>query len=232
MLEPLTLPESIKKIAIVDDSPEARDLMGECIADADMEPIFQDPGRDSVEDYISRIKQTSDAAIFDHHLRPGNYADFDGAEAVAFAYQQHFPALLMTIYGIADIKEIRPLRRNIPVLIPGLQSDSDIIKKGIKQCLDEFSNQYLPERKPHRTLVRITEVYEDSLNVVVPAWNHRIRLSIPRSLIPAGLEEHVDQGARFTAYVNIGASSFDQLYFEKFEIAKEPKGKYAKLIRS
>jgi len=232
MLESLTLSESIKKIAIVDDDPETRDLMGECIADAHMEPIFQNPGGDSIEQYISRIKKISDAAIFDHRLRPRNYADFDGAEAVAFAYQQHFPALLTTIYEITDIKKIRHLRRNIPVLIHGLELEIDIIRKGIKQCLDEFSNQYLPERKPHRTLVRITEVYEDSLNVVVPAWNHRIRLSIPRSLIPAGLEEHVDQGARFTAYVNIGASSFDQLYFEKFEIAKEPKGKYAKLIRS
>ena len=182
MFDTIELPETIQKIAIIDDNPEARDGMAECIADADMEPVFEPPGGDSVEQYISKIRKNSDAAIFDHHLKIGNYASFDGAEAVAYAYSLHFPALLMTIYAGPDIKKIRPLRRKIPVLIHGLESEIDIIKKGIKQCLDEFSNQYLPERKPHRTLVRITEVYDDSLNVLVPAWNHRISISIPTNL--------------------------------------------------
>jgi hypothetical protein len=227
-----TLPERIKKIAIVDDNPEARESIGECISDADMEPVFESPGGDSVEQYISRIMKNSDAAIFDHHLKLGNYAGFDGAEAVAYAYSRHFPALLMTIYADTDIKEIRPIRRRIPVLIPGLESDIDIIRKGIKQCIDEFSNQYLPERKPHRTIIRITEVYEDSLNVIVPAWDHRISIAIPRSLIPDELGGNITLGARFIAYVNIGASRFEQIYFEKFELAKEPEGEYAKLLRT
>jgi len=232
MLDNIGLPETIKKIAIIDDSSEARDSIGECITDADMEPVFEQPGGDSVEQYISRIMNNSDAAIFDHHLRIGNYAGFDGAEAVAYAYNLHFPALLMTIYAGPDIKIIRPLRRKIPVLIHGLESEIDIIKKGIKQCLDEFSNQYLPERKPHRTMIRITEVYEDSLNVIVPAWNHRISIAIPHSLIPDELDEHVTPGARFIAYVNIGASESDQIYFENLELAKEPEGEYAKFLRA
>jgi len=232
MLDTVTLTENIKKIAIVDDNPEARDGIGECIADAEMEPVFEPPGRDSVEQYISRLMKNSDAAIFDHHLRLGNYAGFDGAEAVAYAYTLRFPALLMTIYAGIDIKEIRPLRRRIPVLIPGLESDIDTIRKGIKQCIDEFSNQYLPERKPHRTLVRITEDHEDSLNVIVPAWNHRIGIAIPRNLIPEELGEHITPGARFIAYVNIGASEFDQIYFDKFELAKEPAGEYAQLLHT
>lgn len=232
MLDNIELPKTIKKIAIIDDSSEARDSIGECITDADMVPIFEDPGRDSIEQYIKRIMRYSDAAIFDHHLRIGNYAGFDGAEAVAYAYNLRFPALLMTIYANTDIKIIRPLRRKIPVLIPGLESNIDVIKKGIKQCLDEFSNKYLPERKPHRTMVRITEVYEDSLNVLVPAWNHRISISIPLSLIPNELGEYIKSGTRFIAHVNIGAAGSDQIYFENFQIAKEPEGKYAKLLRT
>lgn len=232
MLDTIELPETIQKIAIIDDNPEARAGMAECIADANMEPIFDPPGGDSIEQYISRIMKNSDAAIFDHHLRIGNYAGFDGAEAVAYAYNLHFPALLMTIYANTDIKIIRPLRRKIPVLIPGLESDIDVIKKGIKQCLDEFSNQYLPERKPHRTMVRITEVYKQSLNVIVPAWSHQISISIPHSLIPDKLSKYIAPGARFIAHVNLGATGPDQIYLENFQIAKKPEGKYAKLLRT
>ena len=232
MLDTIALPETIKKIAIIDDNSDARDSMGECIEDADMEPVFEPPGRDTIEQYVQRIMNSSDAAIFDHHLRPGNYADFDGAEAVAYAYSLNFPALLVTIYAGTDIKEIRPLRRKIPVLIPGLDPEIDIIKKGIKQCLDEFSDQYLPERKPHRTMVRITEVYDESLNVIIPAWDHRISISIPKKLIPDELSKYIDAGARFIAHVNIGATGSDQIYFENFQIAKNPEGKYAELLRT
>jgi len=232
MLDTIELPETIKKIAIIDDDPRAREGMGECIADADMEPIFDPPGGDSIEQYISRMMKNSDAAIFDHHLKIGNYAGFDGAEAVAYAYTRRFPALLMTIYAGPDIKVIRPFRRNIPVLIQGIESDINIIKKGFKQCLDEFSDQYLPERKPHRTMVRIAEVYEDSLNVIVPAWNHRISISIPPSLIPDKLAGYIAPGARFIAHVNLGATGPDQIYLENFQIAKKPEGKYAKLLRT
>ncbi len=232
MCASLEMPAFIKKIAIVDDNPEARDMMGECIADADLEPVFEDPGNDSIEDYLSRVMSKSDAAIFDHHLKPGNYATFSGAEAVAHAYENHFPSVLMTLFAATDIKEIRPIRRNIPVLISGIEAEIEIIKSGLKQCLDEFSNLYSPERKPHRTLVRIKEVYKDSLNVVVPAWNHRIALSIPLQQIPKKYHSYIAPEARFTAHVNIGASSYDQIYFEKIEIAKVPDEKYSKLIRS
>ena len=224
--------DDLKKVVIIDDKPEGREMIAECIEDAALEPMFCEPGGDSVKDYVTRIIDQFDAAIFDHHLKPGNYAGFDGAEAVALSYQNKFPALLLTIFGQSDIKEIRPFRRNIPVLIPGGEAEPEIIHNGFRQCLDEFSGHYTPERKSHRTLARVEEVYGDNLNIILPQWNHRTAISISKSMIHSELQLKLKSGTRLMVYVNTGASTFDQLYFENFELADVPEGEYAKLIRS
>ncbi len=224
--------DDLKKVVIVDDKPEGREMLAECIEDAALEPMFCAPGGDSVKDYVARLIDKYDAAIFDHHLKPGNYAGFDGAEAVALSYQKKFPALLMTIYGQSDIKEIRPFRRNIPILIPGGEAEPNTIHNGFKQCLAEFSGHFTPERKPHRTLARVEEVHDDNLNIIVPQWNHRTAISISKTMIHNEIQPNLKAGTRLMVYVNIGASTIDQLYFENIQLADEPEGEYAKLIRS
>ena len=232
MLDTITLPEKIKKIAIIDDNAETREGMGEFVVDAEMEPVFEPPEGDSIDNYIKRIMKRADAAIFDHHLKAGNYAAFDGAEAVARAYDLKFPALLVTIYAKSDIKTLRPFMRKIPVLIQGHEAESEIIKKGIKQCIDEFSDQYLPERMPHRVLIRITEVHDRDINVVIPSWNHKISISIPHQQIPSSLREYIKPGERLIAYVNIGAKESEQIFIENIQAAEKPRGEYAKFLRT
>lgn len=224
--------DDIKKVVVVDDKPEGREMIAECIVDAALEPMFCEPGGDSVKDYVTKLIDKYDAAIFDHHLKPGNYAGFDGAEAVALSYKNKFPALLMTIYGQSDIKEIRPFRRNIPILIPGGEAEPELIHNGFKQCLDEFSGYYTPERKSHRSLVRVEEVHDDNLYIIVPQWNHRTAISISKSMIPKEEQKNLIPGTRLIVYVNTGALTIDQLYFENFKLADEPEGDYAKFIRS
>lgn len=224
--------DDIKKVIVVDDKPEGREMIAECLEDANLEPIFQEPGHYSAADYVDNIIKKSHAAIFDNHLKPGNYASFDGIEAVAIAYKKNFPALLMSIFLQPDIKEIRPFRRHIPITIPGGEAEPELLLNGFKQCIDEFSGHFTPERKPRRTLVRIEEVYKNSLNVIVPAWDYKTAISIPTTMIPVKLRKNLSPGRRFFAYVNTGASIIDQLYFERFELAEDPKGEYAKFLRA
>ena len=107
----------IKRVAVIDDKPEARDTMAESITDAQLQPIVFGKGQiGSLADLISRLLKESDAAIFDYHLSPGNYANFSGAEAVSELYAKKFPAILVTAWSDADIDSIRPYRRHIPVL--------------------------------------------------------------------------------------------------------------------
>ena len=139
---------------------------------------------------------------------------------------------MVTTWSKADIDNIRPFRRNIPVLIPGGYADAETIKEGIKKCLNEFSNKYSKERKAWRTLVRFEEIdkNEEIAFAIIPAWNPDEVVRIPLKLIPNALV--IKPIFRLFADVNIGAKNGEDLYFKNFEIADKPRGKYARLLHS
>ncbi len=225
----------IKRVAVIDDKPEARDTMAESVTDAQLQPIvFGKEQIGSLADLISRLLKESDAAIFDYHLSPGNYANFSGAEAVSELYAKKFPAILVTAWSNADIDSIRPYRRHIPVLIRSGEADESAIADGIHYCMQEFANAYSRERKPWRSLLRIEEVSPDNglVFAVIPAWNPHDIVRFPLSIFPTDLRKVVKPDARFFADVNIGAKNIQDLYFEHFEIAEKPQGDYAKLMRT
>ena len=79
---------------------------------------------------------------------------------------------------------------------------------------------YHPARRPWRTLVRVDDVSQDGnyCHVVVPAWNphQAIRLyfhDIPHDILP----RLKTKGSRLHAKVNIGAVSFEDVYFDEWE---------------
>ena len=225
--------KTIKRIAIIDDKDDARDAMADSVEDAEFEPVIEIRELKSIDKNIKEIMNKADAVIFDYYLRTGNYANFNGAEVVSRLYALKFPALLITIYSKAVTDEIRIFRRNIPVLIPGLKVESNIIIEGIKKCMNEFNNVYSDDRKPYRTLIRIEEIDKNKkiAFAVIPAWNPNLVVSIPLRLIPANLIRGKPI-IRLFADINIAAKKYEDLFFENFTIAEKPKGEYAKLLRS
>ncbi len=225
------LSSKIERIAVIDDSAEARKSMAESIEDANLQPIIQQDPLNSIEEIINILKSEADAAVFDHRLKPGNYAAFQGSEAVYALYEIHFPALLITAYSQEDIDNIRPHRRKIPVMIKSGMLEPRIIIEGIQQCLDEFDNIYIKERKPRRVLLRIDDIDSSFVFIIMPSWDSNTGLKLPLSIFPEHLGE-IKLGMRLFAEVNIGASKNEDLYFDRFEIAEEPGNSYADLTHS
>jgi CheY-like chemotaxis protein len=225
----------IKKIIVLNDQPVARDEMAENIEYAGLEPVIQTSCLKSLDECLTTITTKADAAILEHHLKSGHYANFSGAEAVARLSRQHFPSLLVTAWANADIDNIRPFRRYIPVLMSHQDANPETITLGLKQCLNEFEKQYAPNRWPWRTLVRIEEVRHSEKSMVyavIPGWDPDEVVRFPLSIFPAELEQRVVPGRRFFAHVNIGAAHPDELYFEDFELIEKPRGRYAKFLRA
>ncbi len=225
------LPSGIKRVAVIDDDKQAREAMAESIADADLEPLIQESQLNSLEDLIDKLMSDADAAVFDHRLAPRNYAAFQGAEAVAALYNIHFPALLITAWSTEDIDNIRPYRREIPVMIRSGLLEPRIITGGIIQCLNEFNNIYVMERKPRRVLLRVNDVDPSFAFIIIPSWDSNAGIRLPRDIFPGHLGD-IRPGMRLFAEVNIGASNNEELYFDRFEIAEEPGNSYADFTRS
>lgn len=212
---------SIQRVSIVDDMIEARETLldefrGLLDAHALTGPF------DSAESLIAAVKQYGDAAICDHHLI-ANYAPCSGAVVVARLYDSRYPAVLRTMYGKADVDLIRLHRRNIPVLMPPTDFEPDSFLRAWETCQREFAGEYAPDRRPWRTLVRIEDVAEDGVlpvvYVIIPGWNSREVIRLPRALFPTPLHSVVRAGERFFAQVNKGAESQEELYFTDFEHA-------------
>jgi hypothetical protein len=118
---------------------------------------------------------------------------------------------------------MRLYRRYIPSVISPGELDPEAIVEGFKRCVQEINGDFLPSRKPWRTLIRVVEVgsnLEDKVfYVVLPAWNSTEIIRLPFNLPPREFLEYVRVGSRFYAQVNIGAQDQNDLYFDKFELS-------------
>ncbi len=221
-MTPGTIEESIRTIAVADDSRDIRDTISDEIRDAHLEPRPLVGPYHTVEALVQEAMNVADAGIFDHHLKDRNYANCTGAEVVDMCYTKGFPSVLVTRYSKADMDQIRPHLPRIPVLLTPDNAHSDEILKGLELCIEEINGHFRPSRKPWRTLVRIDDVYSEgrmpTLYVVVPAWNSDEVIRLVHS-VPEWFRPIARPGLRFHARVNIGAESQDELYFEDFELS-------------
>lgn len=227
----------IRRVAVVDDKEEARESMAEWIVEAGFEPCIQHRVDGSVDDFLSKLRREVDAIVFDQHLRPGNYATFNGSDAVSKAYDMNIPSVLVTAIAGADFIHIVPYRRKIPVLIDSTKADWVSIANGIELCVKEFESKVVPERAPYRTLVRVEELSDEDdgrplMYLVIPAWNPHKKVPVPRNFIDGGLQKRVLVGEVFFADVNIGALRHQDLFFDNFQLADELEGEYAKLVHT
>lgn len=210
---------NIKRVKILDDDSDSRSSLALHVADAGLEPS---PEADPLKDlpaFVEYTVKSSDAAICDHRLKPLGYANFDGADAVALLYGREFPAILCTRYSKALRDMLRTYRRQIPVLLEPTQIDPDTLVDGFERCIREFKGEFLPSRRPWRTLVRVEEPGDDPkfCYVVLPGWNSSEIISLPVDIVLQDIRARMVPGYRFYANVNMGAESQDELYFSCFE---------------
>jgi hypothetical protein len=213
---------TITRVDIVDDKPDARKVMAMSVDEASLIPVLESNQLPPLSQFVTAAIGKTDAAICDYKLSLGKYAQFNGAEAVAMFYDRKWPALLCTTYGKSDIDAMRVYRRKIPVLIRTDDLNPDTIAIGLECCIREFKSEFSPSRRPWRTLVRIEDVDEQMVPpmffVVLPGWSSSDKVRLPLDIVPTSLREKIKPGVRFHAQVNKGTENQDDLYFVNFEI--------------
>src|SRR5712692_3818558 len=93
----------IRAVSVVDDDAEARGGYALPLEDLELKSVLQEGPLPPLDEFSLAVWARSDAALCDHHLKKGDYADFNGAEAVAAWYEAGFPAVLCTKWENAQI---------------------------------------------------------------------------------------------------------------------------------
>jgi hypothetical protein len=218
---------SLKRIAIVDDEKNLAEATGWDVEEAGFEPAIVDGYFSEVDRLAAHIAENYQGALCDHRLANYGLTNFSGAKLVAALYDRKIPSILTTQYAEIDASlSIRKFRRKIPVLLSRDKANAATIKKGIEDCVLEFNGQVPSNRKPYRTLVRITQIDresgEDVVDAIVPGWHPHKAVRFPAILIPEAIRQDVlKAGVRLFARVNIGAEKSEDLYFDKFQLAPE-----------
>jgi hypothetical protein len=212
--------KKIDSVWLIDDDPQVRATYGYPVEDLKLKAVNQDGPLGDLDTFTKTF--SADAAICDHHLTPNNYARFKGAELVARWYDMQYPAILCTKVENA-LDEIRPYLRRIPVLFKETgELNPDSVRFGFEKCIAEFNGKFSQTRREWRALVRIVDLDMVSTNrtvyVVIPAWDSKREIRLQFSELPKNIQEVVAASKRFHAFVNIGAESHEDLYFEKWEV--------------
>ena len=84
-----------------------------------------------------------------------------------------------------------------------------------------------PTKRLYHSIIRVEDIRNENGNRVIDAviinWNPHQIVHIPMSLLPIDLQEKLNQNSRLLAKVNVGASKAEDLIFEDFKLAPEPK---------
>ena len=84
-----------------------------------------------------------------------------------------------------------------------------------------------PTKRLYTSIIRINNIRSEDGNRVIDAviinWNPHQTVHIPMSLVPANLQEKLAPETHLLAKVNVGARQPEELIFEDFKLAREPK---------
>lgn len=218
---------SLKKIAIVDDEKNLAESTGWEVEDAGFEPVIVDGPFSEVDALARYIVENAQGVLCDHRLANYGMANFLGATLLAELYDRKIPSILITQYTDIDADvSIRKYRRKIPVLLSRDEANGATIKKGIEDCVLELDGTVPITRIPHRTLLNITHITNESnekvIDVIIPSWNPHKAVRLPVALIPQTLRSALVVDRWLFADVNTGAEKSEDLYFEHFELTLEP----------
>src|SRR5258706_13066863 len=146
------------RVAVIDDDPVQVEANATMVEQAHLRPIAIQGRFDNPTELVRVVRQSADAALCDHRLKPRGFANFYGAEAVARLYLERVPAVLVTQYSDQDFDvTIRRWRSAIPVVIPRDDFDSEQLLKGLEAVWLELEGSVSLARSPHRALLEIKD---------------------------------------------------------------------------
>jgi hypothetical protein len=216
------LERTITNVAVIDDQPEVRKGYGYTIQNVGLEPWLQEgPLPDSVSEASSTIAGNASAAVCDYKLSGRAYAKFKGAELAADLYKKQLPALLCTQYVRAEVYQITPFRRWIPVILSPREVNEQTLIDGLKDCISELNGNIRADRRPWRTLVHFLSADEDFPGLYfaeIPGWAVDQVIKVPISLLPPEIQASVRPDYRCFAQVNLGAESDIDLFICDWEL--------------
>src|SRR4051812_32806469 len=96
---PATLAAPRRRVAVADDNPAYRKQKSQLVEMAGFEAVPLTEQYSRMDDLLLAIaNENASGLVCDHKLSEGNYAGFEGVEAVAALYGTTTPALLVTDY--------------------------------------------------------------------------------------------------------------------------------------
>ena len=173
----------------------------------------------------------------DRRKNLGGYANFDGTEAVVHLYDKEFPAILLTQVQGYDSVEIVRNRKKIPYFIDSFDIDANQIFEGFERCVRELKRDIPPDRRPYKTIARVesidlSESHRRVVDLVIPAWDTTESVPLPYDHVYDMINAELKPDMHLVAEVNIGAESYQDLFVDNIEVAKEIDNELAELIRS
>lgn len=210
----------IKRILVVDDDAAAREGFGYPIEELNITPVTETGPITDLKRFVESVSDRAEAVLCDYQLKTsGNYSMFNGDELLAACYQQRIPGLLCTQYTDVVTEINRQLRRFIPSLLKTSSPGPKEIHASLFHCQNELNGVIHPARRPWRTLIRVKDVSDDGnyCHVEVPAWSSDQAIRLYFQDIPGVIRPCMTTGAFLYAKVNIGARSFDEVYFYDWE---------------
>jgi CheY-like chemotaxis protein len=222
-----TLDRAMRDIAIIDDDANQALVTSEIVRHAGFNPVVLDGPFKKVTKLVTAVTERAQAAVCDHRLRYGGFADFTGAEATAKLVSAGVPAILVTQFAEQDYEvSIRQWRDKLPIVLRRAEADAQRITQALMQCQAEIQGKHAPDRQPHRIIFEVVDksavAGEDVFDVIIPEWDADSAVRLPARLIPYRLRRKTRIGTLLIADVNIEATRSSDLFFENFEPAPQP----------
>jgi hypothetical protein len=221
------LDREISKVYVIDDDSDSREGYGLTVEEIDVETVLQNERVDDISRFLLVIGN-QDAVVSDHHLKKSSsYFPMNGANFIHKCYERHIPSVLVTKYEMASYHEIRPFKRNIPVVLTPEQFNPDSLIKALELCVTEFKGSFSQTRKTWKTLVRFDDVIKDDANnktvamAILPSWNRNLVINLKMMELPEEIQKIAEADLRLYAHVNIDAEDPYELYFQNWEIIKK-----------
>ena len=211
---------SIERILVVDDDAEARDGLCYSIEELEITPVLEEGPIKNLAQFVTQVPHRAQAVLCDYRLKTsGTYSSYGGDEVVAACYRRGIPGLLCTQYTDVIVEMNRQRRRFIPSLLNTSSPTPQDIGEALWRCQEELAGSVHPAREPWRTLVRVHAGPTDAgyCHVIVPAWNANQAIRLYLEDLPDMIRPRMTTGARLHAKVNIGADSFEEVYFDEWE---------------
>jgi hypothetical protein len=211
--------KEISRVLIIDDDPAAREGFGYPIEDLGLLPVYELGPVNDVETFLMTFGTKADAVLCDYHLKKHDYAQFDGDILTAACFKAGIPSLLCTTFADGHDTINRQSLRFIPSFLRTHSPAPMEIVAAYESCLREMQGNFLPSRRPWRTLVRVVEMENDDgyFYVVVPGWSPSTKIKLYLTDLPVKIRDIIQLGKRLHAQVNIGADCYEDLFFDEWE---------------